>query len=255
MKRTIFLLAICLVSNSCQLSSSEKKAELIERQHVFNECMSAAHHHSGLIRTFREQASPDLFNPNILVNHDGIVKEIDRISLSYLDANGIEYNESEFRALSHKILFDNIKTRSDQSVQISNEFLNDLMGVLDFDNIDQIENDVSQVLFSEKYVSTSDELFNICAITSAVFIDSAQYWEVNIIEWMNSQTNDISTKSIDWNVILESFLGVVEADVSAAVLAATYLSWFPPLTAVGVALGAGFGSIVYCMQQIVDSVF
>ncbi|HPB78503.1 MAG TPA: hypothetical protein PLU09_07280, partial [Bacteroidales bacterium] len=110
-------------------------------------------------------------------------------------------------------------------------------------------------LFSEKYVSTSDELFNICAITSAVFIDSAQYWEVNIIEWMNSQTNDISTKSIDWNVILESFLGVVEADVSAAVLAATYLSWFPPLTAVGVALGAGFGSIVYCMQQIVDSVF
>jgi len=150
MKRTILLLAICLVSNSCQINSSEEKSELIERQHVFNECLSAAHHHSGLIRTFREQASPDLFNPNILVNHDGIVKEIDRISLSYLDANGIEYNESEFRALSHKILFDNIKTRSDQSVQISNEFLNDLMGVLDFDNIDQIENDVSQVLFFRK---------------------------------------------------------------------------------------------------------
>ncbi|HNR28086.1 MAG TPA: hypothetical protein PKY83_04655 [Bacteroidales bacterium] len=250
MKRTILLLAICLVSNSCQINSSEEKSELIERQHVFNECLSAAHHHSGLIRTFREQASPDLFNPNILVNHDGIVKEIDRISLSYLDANGIEYNESEFRALSHKILFDNIKTRSDQSVQISNEFLNDLMGVLDFDNIDQIENDVSQVLFSEKYVSTSDELFNICAVTAAVFVDSALYWDENINEWIDSQTDDVSTKCLDWDYLWSLIEPIIYADAEAAVAAAYIGAWLGPLDAVVIAAAAAIASIFACMTSV-----
>lgn len=250
MKRTILLLAICLVSNSCQINSSEEKAELIERQHIFNECLSAAHHHSGLIRTFREQASPDLFNPNILVNHDGIVKEIDRISLSYLDANGIEYNESEFRALSHKILFDNIKTRSDQSVQISNEFLNDLMGVLDFDNIDQIENDVSQVLFSEKYVSTSDELFNICAVTAAVFVDSALYWDENINEWIDSQTDDVSTKCLDWDYLWSLIEPIIYADAEAAVAAAYIGAWLGPLDAVVIAAAAAIASIFACMTSV-----
>ena len=250
MKRTILLLAICLVSNSCQINSSEEKSELIERQHVFNECLSAAHHHSGLIRTFREQASPDLFNPNILVNHDGIVKEIDRISLSYLDANGIEYNESEFRALSHKILFDNIKTRSDQSVQISNEFLNDLMGVLDFDNIDQIENDVSQVLFSEKYVSTSDELFNICAVTAAVFVDSALYWDENINEWIDSQTDDVSTKCLDWDYLWSLIEPIIYPDAEAAVAAAYIGAWLGPLDAVVIAAAAAIASIFACMTSV-----
>ncbi len=250
MKRTILLLAICLVSNSCQINSSEEKSELIERQHVFNECLSAAHHHSGLIRTFREQASPDLFNPNILVNHDGIVKEIDRISLSYLDANGIEYNESEFRALSHKILFDNIKTRSDQSVQISNELLNDLMGVLDFDNIDQIENDVSQVLFSEKYVSTSDELFNICAVTAAVFVDSALYWDENINEWIDSQTDDVSTKCLDWDYLWSLIEPIIYADAEAAVAAAYIGAWLGPLDAVVIAAAAAIASIFACMTSV-----
>ena len=250
MKRTILLLAICLVSNSCQINSSEEKSELIERQHVFNECLSAAHHHSGLIRTFREQASPDLFNLSILVNHDGIVKEIDRISLSYLDANGIEYNESEFRALSHKILFDNIKTRSDQSVQISNEFLNDLMGVLDFDNIDQIENDVSQVLFSEKYVSTSDELFNICAVTAAVFVDSALYWDENINEWIDSQTDDVSTKCLDWDYLWSLIEPIIYADAEAAVAAAYIGAWLGPLDAVVIAAAAAIASIFACMTSV-----
>ncbi len=250
MKRTILLLAICLVSNSCQINSSEEKSELIERQHVFNECLSAAHHHSGLIRTFREQASPDLFNPNILVNHDGIVKEIDRISLSYLDANGIEYNESEFRALSHKILFDNIKTRSDQSVQISNEFLNDLMGVLDFDNIDQIENDVSQVLFSEKYVSTSDELFNICAVTAAVFVDSALYWDENINVRIDSQTDDVSTKCLDWDYLWSLIEPIIYADAEAAVAAAYIGAWLGPLDAVVIAAAAAIASIFACMTSV-----
>ena len=250
MKRTILLLAICLVSNSCQINSSEEKSELIERQHVFKECLSAAHHHSGLIRTFREQASPDLFNPNILVNHDGIVKEIDRISLSYLDANGIEYNESEFRALSHKILFDNIKTRSDQSVQISNELLNDLMGVLDFDNSDQIENDVSQVLFSEKYVSTSDELFNICAVTAAVFVDSALYWDENINEWIDSQTDDVSTKCLDWDYLWSLIEPIIYADAEAAVAAAYIGAWLGPLDAVVIAAAAAIASIFACMTSV-----
>ena len=250
MKRTILLLAICLVSNSCQINSSEEKSELIERQHVFNECLSAAHHHSGLIRTFREQASPDLFNPNILVNHDGIVKEIDRISLSYLDANGIEYNESEFRALSHKILFDNIKTRSDQSVQISNEFLNDLMGVLDFDNIDQIENDVSQVLFFFFFVSTSDELFNICAVTAAVFVDSALYWDENINEWIDSQTDDVSTKCLDWDYLWSLIEPIIYADAEAAVAAAYIGAWLGPLDAVVIAAAAAIASIFACMTSV-----
>lgn len=250
MKRTILLLAICLVSNSCQINSSEEKSELIERQHVFNECLSAAHHHSGLIRTFREQASPDLFNPNILVNHDGIVKEIDRISLSYLDANGIEYNENEFRALSREILFDKIKTRSDQSVQISNEFLNDLMGVLDFDNIDQIENDVSQVLFSEKYVSTSDELFNICAVTAAVFVDSALYWDENINEWIDSQTDDVSTKCLDWDYLWSLIEPIIYADAEAAVAAAYIGAWLGPLDAVVIAAAAAIASIFACMTSV-----
>lgn len=250
MKRTIFLLAICLVSNSCQLSSSEEKAELIERQHVFNECMSAAHHHSGLIRTFREQASPDLFNPNVLINRDDIVKEIDRISLSYLDANGIEYNENEFRALSHEILFDNIKTRSDQSVQISNELLNDLMGVLDFENIDQIENDVSQVLFSEKYISTSDDLFNICAVTAAVFVDSALYWDENINEWIDSQTDDVSTKCLDWDYLWSLIEPIIYADAEAAVAAAYIGAWLGPLDAVVIAAAAAIASIFACMTSV-----
>lgn len=250
MKRTILLLAICLVSNSCQINSSEEKSELIERQHVFNECLSAAHHHSGLIRTFREQASPDLFNPNILVNHDGIVKEIDRISLSYLDANGIEYNENEFRALSREILFDKIKTRSDQSVQISNELLNDLMGVLDFENIDQIENDVSQVLFSEKYVSTSDELFNICAVTAAVFVDSALYWDENINEWIDSQTDDVSTKCLDWDYLWSLIEPIIYADAEAAVAAAYIGAWLGPLDAVVIAAAAAIASIFACMTSV-----
>lgn len=250
MKRTILLLAICLVSNSCQINSSEEKAELIERQHIFNECLSAAHHHSGLIRTFREQASPDLFNPNILVNHDGIVKEIDRISLSYLDANGIEYNENEFRALSREILFDKIKTRSDQSVQISNELLNDLMGVLDFENIDQIENDVSQVLFSEKYVSTSDELFNICAVTAAVFVDSALYWDENINEWIDSQTDDVSTKCLDWDYLWSLIEPIIYADAEAAVAAAYIGAWLGPLDAVVIAAAAAIASIFACMTSV-----
>ena len=250
MKRTILLLAICLVSNSCQINSSEEKAELIERQHIFNECLSAAHHHSGLIRTFREQASPDLFNPNILINHDGIVKEIDRISLSYLDANGIEYNENEFRALSREILFDKIKTRSDQSVQISNELLNDLMGVLDFENIDQIENDVSQVLFSEKYVSTSDELFNICAVTAAVFVDSALYWDENINEWIDSQTDDVSTKCLDWDYLWSLIEPIIYADAEAAVAAAYIGAWLGPLDAVVIAAAAAIASIFACMTSV-----
>lgn len=250
MKRTILLLAICLVSNSCQINSSEEKSELIERQHVFNECLSAAHHHSGLIRTFREQALPDLFNPNILINHDGIVKEIDRISLSYLDANGIEYNENEFRALSREILFDKIKTRSDQSVQISNELLNDLMGVLDFENIDQIENDVSQVLFSEKYVSTSDELFNICAVTAAVFVDSALYWDENINEWIDSQTDDVSTKCLDWDYLWSLIEPIIYADAEAAVAAAYIGAWLGPLDAVVIAAAAAIASIFACMTSV-----
>lgn len=251
MKKIILILSICLVSNSCQLNTSEEKAELIERQHFFNECISAANNHSGLIRTFREQASPDIFNPNMRVTRDDIVKEIDRISLSYLDANGIEYNENEFLALAHEVLLsDRIKTKSDEYDEITNELLDDLMGVLDFENIDQLENDVSEVLFSEKYIDAPDDLFNLCAMTSAVFVDSAQYWEGNINEWIDSQNDDVSTK-LDWEIIWAYLEGVLYADASAATMAAYTMAILGPVSLPAIGIAAAFGSIWHIMQSVV----
>ena len=124
------------------------------------------------------------------------------------------------------------------------------MGVLDFDNIDQIENDVSQVLFSEKYVSTSDELFNICAVTAAVFVDSALYWDENINEWIDSQTDDVSTKCLDWDYLWSLIEPIIYADAEAAVAAAYIGAWLGPLDAVVIAAAAAIASIFACMTSV-----
>ncbi|HPM17276.1 MAG TPA: hypothetical protein PLL74_08760, partial [Bacteroidales bacterium] len=105
-------------------------------------------------------------------------------------------------------------------------------------------------LFSEKYVSTSDELFNICAVTAAVFVDSALYWDENINEWIDSQTDDVSTKCLDWDYLWSLIEPIIYADAEAAVAAAYIGAWLGPLDAVVIAAAAAIASIFACMTSV-----
>jgi hypothetical protein len=248
MKKIIALLSIFLVSYACTNTTSENEVKLIERQRVFNECMSVAHHHSDLVRTFREKASPEIFNPDHKTTRDEIMKEMDRISISYLIDNEIEFNENDFLALSHKVLQFDIKTKNDQGNQLLYDLLDDLPNAVDSNNYDQLEEEIIDLLFSDKYMNSTDEEFYALSLVSATFIDSANYWKDNLSEWTESDNVLVNTKNF-WDSLIDAALQVAYADACGAV-GALYLALIIPPLAPEIILGAAaIASIMYCVEQ------
>lgn len=157
------------ISNSPNITSSSNK------EIIYDESMNEAKLHSETLDYLYGEISKNDKNVSSIEKLDEaignmfLISDFDNNDLDILNSH-IAYSKNEnLPELDEKLLSKKI---------LHEEFLSEISNLKDIS-----ETSVKNILFSEKYESLDDESFKEMSLVAGVFVDSYNYWQLNMDKW------------------------------------------------------------------------